>query len=240
MTEKGTRIAVVGGGICGLAAAFRLRELHPDWQLTLLESSDRVGGILQTERCDGFLIEHSADMFATREPWALSLCQRLGIADELIGTNEQNRRAFVIRKGKLRRVPEGLTILAPKNLAAIMRSPIMSLRGKLRLAMEYFVAAKKESGARYGSFLAPREGMQRLVAKLAESIGPNRITYRWPVEELHATPEGKWRLRRLGEEETADFDGVILSATAKQSASLLGEVAPGAAADLAGIEHAGA
>src|SRR5881394_1873709 len=128
MTEKGTRIAVVGGGICGLAAAFRLRELHPDWQLTLLESSDRVGGILQTERCDGFLIEHSADMFATREPWALSLCQRLGMQEELIGVNEAHRRAFVVRNRKLRRVPEGFTLLAPKNIAAIMRSPLLSFR----------------------------------------------------------------------------------------------------------------
>jgi protoporphyrinogen/coproporphyrinogen III oxidase len=315
MADKGIRIAVVGGGICGLAAAHRLRELHPDWQLTLLEATDRVGGILKTEKRDGFLIEHSADMFSTREPWALALCQRLGIADELIRTNDENRRAFIVRNGKLRRVPEGLTILAPKNLPAIMRSPIMSLRGRLRLAMEYFVAARteggdesfssfakrrfgkeafekllqpivagiytadpdklsmeaclnefaemershggvlrallamrkqskrepeKESGARYGSFLAPRSGMQRLVDKLVGSIGPSRVHYRWPVEELQATSEGKWRLRRLGNEETADFDGVVLAATAKQSASLLSGIAPAAAADLVGIEHAGA
>jgi oxygen-dependent protoporphyrinogen oxidase len=278
--EKGTRIAVVGGGICGLAAANRLRELQPQWEITLLEASDRVGGILRSEQRDGFLIEHSADMFTTREPGAYSLCQRLGIEGELIGTNESLRRAFVVRNGKLRRVPEGFTLLAPKNLSAVLRSPLLSVRGKLRLAMEYFVAARtdsqdesfsqfavrrfgreafermlqpmiagiytadpdrlsmracldefaemerahggvlralavqrkqskgnrnRDSGARYGTFLAPRAGMQRLVDRLAETMGASRIRYQWPVEEMHAKPEGRWTLRRRGEEETASL-----------------------------------
>lgn len=315
MPAKAMRIAVVGAGICGLAAAHHLRELHPDWTVTLLEAGGRAGGILRTESRDGFLIEHSADMFSTREPWALSLCQRLGIDGDLIGTNEEFRRALVVRKGKLHRLPEGLTILAPKNLSAVMRSPLLSLRGKMRMAMEYFVAAKtdstdesfaefaqrrfgkevferllqpivagiytadpdklsmeaclsefsqmerghggilkairaerrqakgrssRESGARYGSFLAPRHGMQQLVDKLVETIGAGRIQFHWPVEELTPHGEKTWRLRKRGEEEIAEFDGVILAATARQSASLLSELARDASQELAAIEHAGA
>lgn len=315
MPTKPTRIAVVGAGICGLAAAHRLRELHPEWNVTLLESSERAGGILRTERRDGFLIEHSADMFSTREPWAFDLCQRLGIDDELIGTNEAFRRAMIIHNGRLCRIPEGLTILAPKNLSAVMRSPVLSLPGKLRMAMEYVVRGKtepsdesfadfaqrrfgkeaferllqpivagiytadpdklsmdaclgefvqmershggvlraikaerkqmktkevRESGARYGAFLTPRNGMQRLVDRLTEAIGGERIQYRWTVEELEATQENTWRLRRRGEEETAEFDGVILTATAKQSAALLRGFSADAAEALTSIEHAGA
>src|SRR5687768_18156137 len=101
------RIAIIGGGITGLAAAFRAFELNPAAQVTLVEACGRFGGVLQTERRDGYLIERSADMFTTREPWAPDLCRRLGILDELIETNPQHRRAFVVRRGRLVPVPEG-------------------------------------------------------------------------------------------------------------------------------------
>src|SRR5688572_5967754 len=95
------RIAVIGGGISGLAAAYRLQELAPQARLTLFEASGRFGGVLGTERRDGFLVERSADMFTTREPWALDLCQRLGIADQLIPTTAAQRRAYVVFQGQL-------------------------------------------------------------------------------------------------------------------------------------------
>src|SRR5687768_18025950 len=72
------RIAIIGGGITGLAAAFRAFELNPAAQVTLVEACGRFGGVLQTERRDGYLIERSADMFTTCEPWALDLCRRVG------------------------------------------------------------------------------------------------------------------------------------------------------------------
>src|SRR5262245_5201642 len=101
------RIAIIGGGISGLAAAFRAHELDPNAAITRFEANDRLGGVLQTERRDGWLIERSADMFTTREPWALDLCRRIGIADELIETDARYRRAFVVRRGRLLPVPEG-------------------------------------------------------------------------------------------------------------------------------------
>ena len=101
--------AVSVGFSTGLAAAHRILELNPAAQVTLFEASGRLGGVLRTERRDGYLIEHSADMFTTREPWALDLCRRIGIESELIETNKQHRRAFVVHKGKLVPVPEGFT-----------------------------------------------------------------------------------------------------------------------------------
>src|SRR5687768_16526172 len=100
-------VAVIGGGISGLAAAHRLVELDPNIRVTLFEGSERLGGVLGTLRRDGYLIERSADMFTTREPWGVDLCRRIGILDELIETNPQHRRAFVVRRGRLVPVPEG-------------------------------------------------------------------------------------------------------------------------------------
>src|SRR3954467_4033972 len=114
------RIAIVGGGISGLAAAHRVHELDPSAAIVLFEASQRVGGVLQTERRDGWLIERSADMFTTREPWALDLCRRLGIADELIETDARYRRAFVVRRGRLVPVPEGFTLMSPAKVWPIL------------------------------------------------------------------------------------------------------------------------
>src|SRR5262249_37739444 len=89
------RIAVIGGGITGLAAAHRLIELDPTCDVSLFESSAAVGGVLRTERQDGFLLELSADNFITNVPWAHDLCRRIGIAGQLLETNAANRRALV-------------------------------------------------------------------------------------------------------------------------------------------------
>jgi protoporphyrinogen/coproporphyrinogen III oxidase len=136
-------VAVVGGGISGLAAAHRLRELGPAIEVTLFEACDRLGGVVHTQRQDGYLLEHSADSFITNVPWALDLCRRIGLADELVPTNEAYRRALVVRKGKLYPVPEGFTLLAGSRVWPIIATPVLSLWGKLRLLGEWFVPARR-------------------------------------------------------------------------------------------------
>ncbi len=83
-TQPGKRVAVVGGGVAGLAAAHRLLELSPTTGVTLFEASERTGGVLHTVRENGFLFECGADNFITNVPWGLDLCRRLGIADTLL------------------------------------------------------------------------------------------------------------------------------------------------------------
>src|SRR5438105_3738494 len=89
------RVAVVGGGIAGLAAAHRLVELSRERQrrvdLTLFEAQARLGGTIATERSDGFLVETGPDSFLSEKPWALALCERLGVSGRLIGTREEFR-----------------------------------------------------------------------------------------------------------------------------------------------------
>ena len=113
---------VIGGGISGLAAAHRLVEIDPSVRVTLLEASDRLGGVLQTVRRDGFLIERSADNFITQLPWALDLCRRIGFQDQLIGTREGLRQAFVVRKGRLCKVPDGFVLMRPGRMWPIGRT----------------------------------------------------------------------------------------------------------------------
>lgn len=166
------RFAVIGGGITGLAAAHRLRELDPTAHVCLLDAGDRLGGVIHTEHRDGFLIEHAADMFTTREPWALELCQRIGLAEQLIGTDEANRRAFVVRRGSLHAVPAGFTLMAPTRAWPIVTTPLLDWTGKLRLACEYFVRARRElADESLASFATRRFGRQTYEQIIQPLIG---------------------------------------------------------------------
>ncbi|HEY2147491.1 MAG TPA: protoporphyrinogen oxidase [Pirellulales bacterium] len=168
------RIAVIGGGIAGLAAVNRVRELDPSCEATLFESSGRLGGSMWTERRDGFLIEHGADSFITNVPWGVDLCRRLGLADQLIGTNPQGRQAFVVRRGRLRPIPDGFMLMAPSRIWPIVATRILSPLGKLRLASEYFIPRAKDNGDEsLASFVRRRlgrEAFERLVQPLVAGI----------------------------------------------------------------------
>lgn len=177
------RVAVIGGGISGLAAANRLRELLPNAELALFEAADRLGGVLRTARRDGYLIERSADMFTTREPWALDLCRRIGLAEELIGTNESGRKAFVVRSGKLLPVPDGFTLMSPARVWPVLATPLLSWKSKLRLGLEYFTAKRPyvqdESLASFVVRHFGQEAFDRLVQPLIGGIytaDPDRLS----------------------------------------------------------------
>ncbi|WP_158265040.1 protoporphyrinogen oxidase [Blastopirellula marina] len=171
---KPSRIAVIGGGISGLAAAHRLHELAPSTEITLYEASERLGGVLETQHHDGYLAEQSADTFITNVPWGLDLCRRLGIDGDLVPTNDALRKAYVVSRGKLVDVPEGFLLMAPGKAWPIITSPILSPAGKLRLAWEYFVPQRKETGDEsLKSFVVRRLGREtyeRLVQPLIGGI----------------------------------------------------------------------
>lgn len=168
------RFAIIGGGISGLAAAHRLRELDPAAQIALFEASETLGGVLQTSRAQGYLLDHSADNFITNVPWALDLCRRIGLADELVPTRETSRRAFVVRKGKLHPVPEGFSLMAAAKIWPVLATPILSPWGKLRLALEYFVSRRSddrdESLASFARRRLGGEVFERLVQPLVAGI----------------------------------------------------------------------
>lgn len=168
------RIAIIGGGITGLAAAFRVRELDPSANVTLFESAERVGGVLYTEPNPNYLLEHSADNFITNLPWGLDLCRRSGFESELIGTRPMGRRALVVFQGRTIPVPEAFVLLQPKKVWPVITTPLLSWRGKLRMLWEWFVPARRDGGDEsLASFVTRRlgsEAFERLVQPLVGGI----------------------------------------------------------------------
>ena len=183
MSDARKRVIVIGGGISGLATAHRLWELAPDWQIKLLESADRLGGVLETVHQDGYLLESGADNFITNVPWAIDLCRRIGMESELLETRPGHRTAFVVRRGRLHKIPRGFIIMAPSRMWPIVGTRILSPAGKLRLAAEYFIPARKddadESLADFVTRRLGREVYDRLVQPLIGGIytgDPKRLS----------------------------------------------------------------
>ena len=160
------KLIVVGGGLSGLAAAHRAVELARErgrpLELTLLEGADRLGGTIQTERRDGFLVECGPDSFLSEKPWALALCRRLGVEDRLIGTDNRFRRVFVAFRGRLHPLPEGFQLLAPTRLGPFLASSLFSWPGKLRMACDLVLPRGGSPDESLGAFVRRRLGREAL------------------------------------------------------------------------------
>ncbi|MGQ0633432.1 MAG: protoporphyrinogen oxidase [Planctomycetaceae bacterium] len=183
------RAAVIGAGISGLAAAKRLHELCAGagrpLELTVFEAEDRAGGLLETQCIAGYRVELGADSFITNKPWAADLCRQLGLEDRLIATEARYRRSLVLKNGRPVPVPEGFQLMAPQNVGAFLRSPILSWRGKLRVALECVIprgdANGDESVAHFVRRRFGREALERLVQPLVGGIytsDPDQLSLR--------------------------------------------------------------
>ncbi len=165
---------MVGGGITGLAAAHRLCEQDPSIKVTLLEASARLGGTIQTNQRDGFLLERGPDSFISEKPQALALAKRLGLESRIIQTNEADRRSFIVRNGRLRAVPEGFQLLAPSRMWPFITSDIFSLAGKARMAADLFLPRKSTNGVNdesLASFVRRRLGNEALARMAQPMVG---------------------------------------------------------------------
>jgi protoporphyrinogen/coproporphyrinogen III oxidase len=161
------RIIVVGGGIAGLAAAHHLVELNRKrplgLEVMLLEASPRLGGAIATERVDDFLVEAGPDSFITEKPWALRLCERLGLTSRLVSTQAAYQKIYVVHRGRLVPLPEGFFLLAPTRLWPFVQTPLFSWSGKLRMAAELFLPRGGNDGDEsLGSFVRRRFGAEAL------------------------------------------------------------------------------
>ena len=168
------RIAIIGGGISGLAAAHRVLELNQSAQVTIVEASDRLGGTIQTEHHDGFLLERGPDSFISEKPQALALAKKLGLESQIIETNKQYRRSFIVRDGRLRPVPEGFQLLAPSRMWPFLTSDIFSLSGKMRMAADLFLPRKQTNGTNdesLASFVRRRLGEEALARMAQPMVG---------------------------------------------------------------------
>jgi oxygen-dependent protoporphyrinogen oxidase len=136
-----TRIAIIGGGISGLAAAFALEERRragADVDYVLFEASPRLGGVLRTDYIDGCIVEAGPDSFITEKPWATDLCRDLGLGDQLIGSNDADRKTYILTRGQLVVMPDGLMFMVPTKILPTGLSPLFSWKTKLRMTQELF------------------------------------------------------------------------------------------------------
>ena len=169
------KIAILGAGISGLSAAYRLTQLVPDGlTIHVYDRRNRVGGVLKTLNKDGFQIEQSADNFITTIPWGLQLAKELGLGDQLVQTNSKVRRTYVVRKGRLHLLPDGFLMMAPTKLWPMATTPILSPIGKLRAGLELFIPARRdevdETMSQFVRRRLGREVFERLVEPLVSGV----------------------------------------------------------------------
>ena len=164
------RVAIIGGGIAGLAAAYRLRQADGGLALTLVEADTRLGGKIRTERMEGLVIEAGPDSFLASKPAAAALCEVLGLGDRIVSTTRESGGTTILHRGRLEPLPEGITMLVPTKVRPLLRSRLLSTRGKLRMATEYFRRPRLDDGDEsIASFVRRRFG-EEVYAHMAQPL----------------------------------------------------------------------
>lgn len=177
-THSTPRIAIIGGGFSGLAAAHHLAELAAETgrpvDIHLFDASHRLGGLVQTERLGDYTIERGADSFITNKPGAINLCRRLGLESELVPTDPTYRGSHILSHGRPVPTPNGFNLLVPGNLWALLSTPLLSAAGKLRCLEEWFIPPRTSEGDEsLASFTRRRLGaevLDRIVQPLVGGI----------------------------------------------------------------------
>lgn len=172
-----TRIVVIGGGIAGLSAAYHAGKV-PEAQVTLLESGSRWGGKINTDRVpfeDGqFIIEGGPDTFLATKPWGVALCMELGLSERLHGTNPHRKNTYVLNRNRLLPLPDGLAMMIPTNIQAILKSRLVSWFSKARMGLDFLLPPRAVNGDEsLGAFVSRRlgrEAYENLIEPLMSGI----------------------------------------------------------------------
>ena len=168
------RIAIIGGGIAGLAASFRLekyRKDHPEnVEYVLFEAKPAFGGVLRTEQVDGCQIEAGPDSFLTEKPWAAELCCELALGNQLIGSNDAERKTYILVNRKLVEIPDGLMFMVPTKILPTVFSPLFSMGTKIRMGREWFHPPHKAEGDETVAAFVERHYGPEMVDRLADPL----------------------------------------------------------------------
>ena len=156
-------VIIIGGGIAGLSAAYYLQKDFANeglsWRVTVLEAGDHLGGKIHTERMKGFVIEAGPDTFLASKPWATQLCQELGLSERLHGTNPNQKNTYILRKGQLLPLPDGLTMMIPTRFGSMLRTKLLNWPAKLRMGLDFFIPSRTLDGDEsLGAFVSRRLG----------------------------------------------------------------------------------
>lgn len=128
------RVLIIGGGIAGLSAAYYLNKagIRP----TLIERAPRLGGVIQTTTQQGCVLEAGPDGFMAAKPWAMDLIREVGLADEIIGSNDHSRITYIIKNGKLVPLPDGLMMMVPTKIMPLVTTSLFSWPAKIRMGFD--------------------------------------------------------------------------------------------------------
>jgi oxygen-dependent protoporphyrinogen oxidase len=167
------RVAIIGGGIAGLSAAYYLEKARQngaalDW--ALFEKSERLGGVIRTEYREGCILEAGPDSFLSVKPFAAELCRELGLASDIIHSNDFQRKTYILAKGRLVSIPDGLQFMVPTRLLPMAASRLFSFATKLRMALEIFAAARNHDGDESAAAFVGRHFGQQMVDRVAEPL----------------------------------------------------------------------
>jgi oxygen-dependent protoporphyrinogen oxidase len=166
------RIAIIGGGITGLSAAFALdqqRRAGVPLKYVLFEAGSRLGGVLSTENVENCVVEAGPDSFLTEKPWAADLCRQIGLGDQLIGSNDRDRKTYILVKGRLVAIPDGLMFMVPTRFLSTLLSPLFSLHTKVRMAREWFCRPHSWPDESVAAFVERHYGAE-MAARLADPL----------------------------------------------------------------------
>ena len=165
-------VAIVGGGIAGLSAAHALHRLGVSYRL--LEGSPRLGGVIRTEREVGFVMEAGPDAILAQKPEGVALARELGLGDRLIPTNPAQKTVFVLHRGRLRPLPDGMMLGVPTRVLPMVTTRLFSWPAKMRMAAEVLLRPRPDAGDEsIASFLGRhfgREAVERIGEPLLAGI----------------------------------------------------------------------
>ncbi len=221
----GAHVAIVGGGITGLAAAYFLQEAARQAGLalsyTLLEQSARWGGKIRTETVEGygdapFVVEAGPDSFITQKPWAWQLARRLGLGDRLLPTNEAGRKIYVLNKRRPTPLPDGVLLIVPTRFMPFALSPLISPLGKLRMGLDLVLPAKRDGkDETLADFITRRLGAEAL-DKIAEPLMSGIYNAEADKQSLLATFP---RFRAIEEKHGSLIRGMLASRRSRAAGS---------------------
>jgi protoporphyrinogen/coproporphyrinogen III oxidase len=139
-----SKVIIIGGGISGLSAAYYLAKRGQ--ASVIVESRPRLGGVIQTERIEDCLIEAGPDSFLSAKPAALELARELGLADQVIASNDHLRKTYIWKNGRLAALPEGLMMMVPTKILPLVSTGLLTWGTKIRMGLELLRAPRDMSG----------------------------------------------------------------------------------------------
>jgi protoporphyrinogen/coproporphyrinogen III oxidase len=166
MPSLGKKVVVIGGGISGLSAAYDLTRAGID--CTVIEKQARVGGVIETRVIAECVLESGPDSFLSAKPEAFALIKELGLENDVIGSNDRNRTTYIVRRGHLTKLPEGVMMIVPSRVMPMVKTNLLGWPTKIRMGLEYF----RKPGQ------APKDGRDRSVAEfVTDHFGQETLDY---------------------------------------------------------------